>query len=388
MGSMSASDAAPLPRLGEVFFDVRGNSRSMRLSWYADTGVAVFSIWQGGTCTGTFRLPMDDLARMIESLRRGPQGQRAGAGRYRARRAVKTPAARPGGPAGRGPERARPPWPCGCLPGPARRRASARTGRAWRAAPGAGIPGRGARRLRDGPGPGPTRASPAATRLTRSTRPTRSRRPGIRRSRPPGRTAARPRSTARARGIPPSPGYQDGPATGDYRRAGGGGLPRICLPPATTAAASPAATAVSRATFPASPARSRYAAEPGRSGVPRGGPPRRDTATPATRTCRAPATTAPSSPGATAGRAGGYPDDPSFHPYSGQPGIADYPGEAPADDSGAYPAGPDYGEGAEWEDTADHSLEDYGSEPEESFPYGPPPGNHDRRERGRYPGRH
>src|SRR6266851_4843289 len=73
MGSMSASDAAPLPRLGEVFFDVRGDSRSMRLSWYADTGVAVFSIWQGGTCTGTFRLPIDDLTRMIEALRRGPQ---------------------------------------------------------------------------------------------------------------------------------------------------------------------------------------------------------------------------------------------------------------------------------------------------------------------------
>ena len=75
MGCMSASDAAPLPRLGEVFFDVRGDSRSMRLSWYADTGVAVFSIWQGGTCTGTFRLPMDDLTRMIEALRRGPQGK-------------------------------------------------------------------------------------------------------------------------------------------------------------------------------------------------------------------------------------------------------------------------------------------------------------------------
>ncbi len=70
---MSASGAAPLPRLGEVFFDVRGDSRSMRLSWYADTGVAVFSIWQGGVCTGTFRLPMDDLDRMIEILRRGPQ---------------------------------------------------------------------------------------------------------------------------------------------------------------------------------------------------------------------------------------------------------------------------------------------------------------------------
>src|SRR5215471_6530669 len=74
MGCMSASDAAPLPRLGEVFFDVRGESRTMRLSWYADTGVAVFSIWQGGTCTGTFRLPIADLPRMVEALRRGPHG--------------------------------------------------------------------------------------------------------------------------------------------------------------------------------------------------------------------------------------------------------------------------------------------------------------------------
>src|SRR6478672_12487278 len=75
MGSMSASDAAPLPRLGEVYFDVRGESRSMRLSWYADTGVAVFSIWQGGTCTGTFRLPIADLPRMVEALQRGPHGE-------------------------------------------------------------------------------------------------------------------------------------------------------------------------------------------------------------------------------------------------------------------------------------------------------------------------
>jgi hypothetical protein len=75
---MSSSDAAPLPRLGEVFFDVRGDSRSMRLSWYADTGIAVFSIWQGGRCTGTFRLPMEDLARMTEILRRGPQRRRGG----------------------------------------------------------------------------------------------------------------------------------------------------------------------------------------------------------------------------------------------------------------------------------------------------------------------
>ena len=78
MGTMSASDAAPLPRLGEVFFDVRGNSRSMRLSWYADTGVAVLSIWQGGMCTGTFRLAIADLPRMVETLQRGPGGQQPG----------------------------------------------------------------------------------------------------------------------------------------------------------------------------------------------------------------------------------------------------------------------------------------------------------------------
>jgi hypothetical protein len=50
----------------------------MRLSWYADTGVAVFSIWQGGTCTGTFRLPIADLPRMVEALQRGPHGDARG----------------------------------------------------------------------------------------------------------------------------------------------------------------------------------------------------------------------------------------------------------------------------------------------------------------------
>jgi hypothetical protein len=74
MGTMSASDAAPLPRLGEVFFDVRGDSRTMRVSWYADTGVAVFSMWQGDTCTGTFRLPIPELPRMVEALSEGPPG--------------------------------------------------------------------------------------------------------------------------------------------------------------------------------------------------------------------------------------------------------------------------------------------------------------------------
>lgn len=72
IGNMSEPDAVPLPRDGEVFFDVRGEARSMRLSWYADSNVAVFSIWQGNRCTGTFRLPFVDLARMVQTLQSGP----------------------------------------------------------------------------------------------------------------------------------------------------------------------------------------------------------------------------------------------------------------------------------------------------------------------------
>src|SRR5260370_14302398 len=82
MGSMSASDAAPLPRLGEVFFDVRGSSRSMRLSWYADSGISVVSIWQGGTCTGTFRLRQEELPRLIDALQRGMYPDSRGTGGF------------------------------------------------------------------------------------------------------------------------------------------------------------------------------------------------------------------------------------------------------------------------------------------------------------------
>src|SRR5262245_26092947 len=74
IGSMSEADAVPLPREGEVFFDVRGEARCLRLSWYADSAVAVFSIWQGNRCTGTFRLPLKDLARMTQVLQSGPGG--------------------------------------------------------------------------------------------------------------------------------------------------------------------------------------------------------------------------------------------------------------------------------------------------------------------------
>ena len=188
-------------------------------------------------------------------------------------------------------------------------------------------------------------------------------------------------------GYPAEPGYQDVPATGDYRRGGAAGYPDM---PATGDYRSGQSGSHRRepGDFPGAPRPSRYAGEPAageyRDEDEHGGGYREPgyPDVPGTGDYR----TAQS--GSHRRPADGYPGDPSFHPYPGQRGIADYPGEAPADDSGAYPAGPDYGEGAEWDDTADHSLEEYGSEPEESFPYGRPPGNHDPRERGRYPGRH
>ena len=372
MGCMSASDAAPLPRLGEVFFDVRGDSRSMRLSWYADTGVAVFSIWQGGTCTGTFRLPMDDLARMIEALRRGPQGQRAG------RRDA--PGEAP--PAGRSPE-------------------EGQATVSMRMPAGSGAP---PGQRPDGPRPEP--AYPAGAPGDYGTDPSRAY-PGDSGGYPvdpldpayplPETRYPEEPSTGAYRspaqeygtgpGYPADPGYQEAPANGDYRRGGPVGYPDV---PATGDYRGGQSGSHRREPGdfpPGEPRRSRYTGEPAAAGYgdedEQGG--YRDPGypdVPGTGDYRT------SQSGSHRRPAGGYPGDPSFHPYSGQRGIADYPGEVPADDSGAYTAGPDYGEGAEWDDTADHSIEDYGSEPEESFPYGRPPGNHDRRERGRYPGRH
>jgi hypothetical protein len=384
MGSMSASDAAPLPRLGEVFFDVRGDSRSMRLSWYADTGVAVFSIWQGGTCTGTFRLPMDDLARMIESLRRGPQGQRPGR------------PANGADPAGRSPDEGQPTMamrmPAGSGAPPGQRPGDSR----------ADGPRPDVRRP-DGPPPEP--GYPAGGPADYGTGP--ERRYGgdsggypvdpldpaypVPAARYPDEPATgsyrRPaQEYGPAGGYPADPGYTGSPGPGDYRRAEVAGY-QDPPGPGDYRGGQSGSHRRDPGDFPSDPREPRYGTDPAETGyhdenehggyhdprypdVPRTG----DYRTVQSGSHRRPA--------------GGYPGDPSFHPYSGQTGNTDYPGEAPADDSGGYPAGPDYGEGDEWDDTADHSLEGYDSEPEESFPYGRPPGNRDPRERGRYPGRH
>ncbi len=75
------SGANPLPRDGEVFFDDRGKDRALRLSWHSDAQVMVISIWNGGVCSGTFRLSARDVPAFMESLSQAmpsspPRGRR------------------------------------------------------------------------------------------------------------------------------------------------------------------------------------------------------------------------------------------------------------------------------------------------------------------------
>ena len=61
----------PLPAAGEVFLDARGSGRALRVSWHAEADVVVLSLWHGGTCTGSFRLPVEDVPDLIDALRAG-----------------------------------------------------------------------------------------------------------------------------------------------------------------------------------------------------------------------------------------------------------------------------------------------------------------------------
>lgn len=63
--------ARPAPRAGEVFLDVRGAGRTLRVSWHEEAGVVVLSLWRSGVCTGTFRLPVDEVPDLVEVLRGG-----------------------------------------------------------------------------------------------------------------------------------------------------------------------------------------------------------------------------------------------------------------------------------------------------------------------------
>lgn len=64
---------SPLPATGEVFLDARGDARSLRVSWHPEADLVVLSLWQAGTCVGSFRLPITEVPDLIDVLRGGLQ---------------------------------------------------------------------------------------------------------------------------------------------------------------------------------------------------------------------------------------------------------------------------------------------------------------------------
>jgi hypothetical protein len=53
------------------FYDARGHVRRMGVSTHPADSTIVISLWQGDICTGTFRMPAKDAARLISTLAYG-----------------------------------------------------------------------------------------------------------------------------------------------------------------------------------------------------------------------------------------------------------------------------------------------------------------------------
>lgn len=47
------------------FADSRDDGRRMEVTWHADAGVLVISLWQDATCRSTFRMPIEDAPALI-----------------------------------------------------------------------------------------------------------------------------------------------------------------------------------------------------------------------------------------------------------------------------------------------------------------------------------
>jgi hypothetical protein len=58
----------PMPKVGDLFADVRGDDRTMRISRHEEQGLVVVSLWAGKVCRASFRLSLDEVPRLIEAL--------------------------------------------------------------------------------------------------------------------------------------------------------------------------------------------------------------------------------------------------------------------------------------------------------------------------------
>ncbi|MCW3814003.1 hypothetical protein ONA91_05980 [Micromonospora sp. DR5-3] len=56
-----------MPSFGDLFTDLRGEDRTLRVSYHPDRGAVVLSLWST-LCRGSFRMPVDDLGRLLTLL--------------------------------------------------------------------------------------------------------------------------------------------------------------------------------------------------------------------------------------------------------------------------------------------------------------------------------
>lgn len=62
-------------RRGELFLDdVRGEQRTLRLTWHHEVDLVVLSLWREGTCIGTFRLRVSEVPTLVAALQAGLEG--------------------------------------------------------------------------------------------------------------------------------------------------------------------------------------------------------------------------------------------------------------------------------------------------------------------------
>jgi hypothetical protein len=61
-------EVTPLPANGSIFFDPRDSRRSMRVSWHAEAGVFVISMWRDDSCVASFPLAAGEAARFVHTF--------------------------------------------------------------------------------------------------------------------------------------------------------------------------------------------------------------------------------------------------------------------------------------------------------------------------------
>ncbi|SCL30729.1 hypothetical protein GA0070624_4132 [Micromonospora rhizosphaerae] len=57
-----------MPSFGDLFTDLRGEDRTMRVSYHPDRGALVVSLWSGTVCRGSFRMAAGDVERLLSVL--------------------------------------------------------------------------------------------------------------------------------------------------------------------------------------------------------------------------------------------------------------------------------------------------------------------------------